>query len=104
MTFTPTDTTDYNTVAGTVTVTVSKVTPTVTAWPTASAIAPGKTLASSTLAGGTASYNGTTVPGTFAWTTPATIPAAGTDVESVTFTPTDATDYNTVDRYCHASR
>ena len=96
VTFTPTDTTVYNTVAGTVTVTVSKVTPTVTAWPTASAIAPGKTLASSTLAGGTASYNGTTVPGTFAWTTPTTTPAAGTDVESVTFTPTDATDYNTV--------
>ena len=96
VTFTPTDTTDYNTVAGTVTVTVTKVTPTVTAWPTASAIAPGKTLASSTLTGGTATYNGNPVPGTFAWTTPTIAPAAGADVESVTFTPTDATDYNTV--------
>ena len=96
VTFTPTDTTDYNTVAGTVTVTVTKVTPTVTAWPTASAIAPGKTLAASTLTGGTATYNGNPVPGTFAWTTPTIAPAAGADVESVTFTPTDATDYNTV--------
>ena len=96
VTFTPTDTTDYNTVAGTVTVTVTKVTPTVTAWPTPSAIAPGNTLASSTLTGGTATYNGNPVPGTFAWTTPTIAPATGSDVESVTFTPTDATDYNTV--------
>ena len=90
VTFTPTDTTDYNTVAGTVTVTVDKVTPTVTAWPTASAIAVAQTLASSTLTGGTAS-----VPGTFSWTTPTTAPGAGTTLESVTFTPTDTTDYNT---------
>ena len=97
MTFTPTDTTDYNTVTGTaITVTVSKATPTITTPPTASAISVGQTLLASTLAGGTASYNSTPVPGTFAWTTPATIPPAGADPESVTFTPTDTTDYNTV--------
>ncbi len=56
MTFTPTDTTDYNTVTVTVTVTVgNKTTPTVTAWPTAGTIFYGQTLASSVLTGGTAS-------------------------------------------------
>ena len=91
MTFTPSDTTDYNTVAGSVSVTVSKATPTVSVWPTASGITYGQTLASSTLTGGTAS-----VGGTFAWTTPTTAPGAGTPSESVTFTPSDTTDYNTV--------
>jgi hypothetical protein len=90
VTFTPSDTTDYNTVVGSVTVTVNKTTPTVSAWPTASAITYGQTLASSTLTGGTAS-----VGGTFAWTTSSTAPGAGTPSESVTFTPTDTTDYNT---------
>ena len=91
VTFTPADTTDYNTVAGSVSVTVSKATPTVSAWPTASAISYGQTLASSTLSGGTAS-----VSGAFTWTTPTTAPSAGMQSESVTFTPTDMTDYNTV--------
>jgi len=91
VTFTPTDTTDYNTVAGSVSVTVNKATPTVSVWPTATAISYGQTLASSTLSGGTAS-----VPGTFTWTTPTTAPSAGMQSESVTFTPTDMTDYNTV--------
>ena len=91
VTFTPADTTDYNTVAGSVGVVVSKATPTVTAWPTASAITYGQTLASSTLSGGTAS-----VPGAFSWTTPATAPATGTASQGVTFTATDASDYNTV--------
>jgi len=91
VTFTPSDTTDYNTVAGSVGVVVSKAAPTVSAWPTASAIAYGQTLASSALSSGTAS-----VPGTFSWTTPATAPATGTASQSVTFTATDAADYNTV--------
>jgi len=72
-------------------VTVNKATPTVSAWPTASAITYGQTLASSTLTGGTGS-----VGGSFAWTTSSTTPLAGTPSESVTFTPTDTTDYNTV--------
>ena len=71
--------------------TVNKATPTVTAWPTAGAITYGQTLASSTLTGGTAS-----VAGTFSWTTPTTAPRSGATSESVTFTPTDTTDYNTV--------
>ena len=32
----------------------------------------------------------------FAWTTPTTAPGAGTPSQSVTFTPTDTTDYSTV--------
>ena len=91
VTFTPTDTTNYNTVTGTVDVTVNRADPTVTTWPTASAITYGQTLASSTLTGGSAS-----VAGTFAFTTPSTVPNAGTAAQSVTFTPTDTTNYNTV--------
>jgi hypothetical protein len=91
VTFTPTDTTNYNTVVGSVDVTVNKATPNVTSWPTASAITYGQTLASSTLSGGTAS-----VAGSFAFTTPSTAPGVGTASQSVTFTPTDTTNYNTV--------
>jgi hypothetical protein len=91
--FTPnsTITDDYTTATATVQLTVNKATPTVSAWPTASAINLGQTLASSTLSGGTAS-----VSGTFAWTTPSTSPGAGTPSESVTFTPADTADYTTV--------
>ncbi len=91
VTFKPSDATDYNTVNGSVNVTVNPATPTVTAWPTASAITSGQTLASSILSGGAAS-----VAGTFAWTTPTTVPSVGTDSESVSFSPSDAVDYNTV--------
>src|ERR1700677_3535522 len=73
VTFTPSDTTDYNAVAGSVGVVVNKATPTVTTWPTASAITYGQTLASSTLSGGSAS-----VGGAFSWTTPTTLPSGGT--------------------------
>ncbi|MFM7181846.1 MAG: beta strand repeat-containing protein [Verrucomicrobiales bacterium] len=68
---------------------VSKATPVITTAPTASAITEGQTLASSTLSGGVAS-----VPGTFAFTTPATTPPVGTDSQGVTFTPTDTSNYN----------
>ena len=91
VTFTPNDAADYSTVTGTVTVTVSKATPTVSVWPTAGAITTGQALSSSALTGGTAS-----VPGTFTWTAPATVPPSGSTAESVTFTPNDAADYNTV--------
>lgn len=91
VTFTPTDATDYNTVSGTASVTVAKATPTVTAWPTASGITYGQTLATSTLSGGTAS-----VGGSFTFTTPTTAPGAGAAAQAVTFTPSDTTDYNAV--------
>jgi hypothetical protein len=72
-------------------VTVNKATPSVTAWPTASSITYGQTLASSMLSGGTAS-----VAGSFVFTTPATAPSAGTASQSVTFTPAVPADYNSV--------
>jgi hypothetical protein len=62
----------------------------VTAWPVASAITYGQTLAASTLSGGSA-----TPAGTFAFTTPSTAPKAGTALQSVTYRPTDTTNYNT---------
>src|SRR5512144_3363063 len=52
VTFTPTDTTNYNTATSTASVTANKANPNVTAWPTASAITYGQTLASSVLSGG----------------------------------------------------
>jgi len=54
-------------------------------WPTASTITYGQSLADSLLSGGLA-----TVPGTFAFSAPATTPDAGTANQSVTFTPDDS--------------
>ena len=90
-TFTPTNTTNYNAVTGTVSVTVAKATPSITTAPTATDITSNQTLASSTLSGGIAS-----VAGTFEFTTTSTAPGVGTANQGYTFTPTDATDYNTV--------
>jgi hypothetical protein len=70
----------------------STTTPTITTWPSASAITLGQALSASTLSGGSAS-----VSGTFAFTSPATIPAAaGSYPASVTFTPSDTVHYTTV--------
>jgi hypothetical protein len=91
VTLTPTDTSDYSVVTDSTLLVVNMVTPTVTAWPAASAISYGQTLANSTLTGGSAS-----VSGTFAWTDPATRPGAGSFLQSVTFTPNDSTDYSSV--------
>lgn len=90
-TFTPTDTMHYTTATASVQITVNQAVPTVSAWPAASAITSGAALSASTLSGGSAS-----VPGTFAWAAPSTVPAVGTDSESVAFTPSDTVDYTTV--------
>jgi len=88
--FTPTDTTDYTTATQTVQLTVNQATPAVT-WATPAAITYGTAL-SSTQLNASASVNGT-----FVYTPPAgTVPGAGTQTLSVTFTPTDTTDYATV--------
>ncbi len=89
--FTPTDSNNYAYVDGTVNVTVNKATPTVTQWPSASNIIYGQALSVSSLTNGTAS-----VPGTFAFTSPALKPNAGTSLQNITFTPTDTLKYNTV--------
>ena len=68
-----------------------KATPTPSVWPAASGITYGQTLNSSNFSGGTAS-----VGGAYVWTNPSTAPNAGTVSCSVTFIPTDTTNYNTV--------
>jgi hypothetical protein len=73
------------------TVVVNKVTPTILTPPTSTAIVYGQTLSSSGLSGGEAS-----VQGTFTWTSPSTEPVVGTSTQSVTFTPTDSANYETV--------
>ena len=89
VTFTPTDTTTYNSASGTVTLTVNKVTPTVT-WGTPAAIAYGTALSGTQLSA-TAS-----VAGAFVYSPAAgTVLTAGPHALSVNFTPTDTTDYNT---------
>ncbi len=91
-TFTPTDIANYNTVTGTVSVTVTQATPTIVTPPSASAsLTYGAALSSISLTGGSAS-----VAGSFAFTTPASIPSAGTANQGYTFTPTDATNYATI--------
>ena len=64
----------------------------ITAAPTASAITYGQTLADSTLTGGVAYVNGSSVVGTFAWSNPDTKPTiadSGVTPYEVTFTPND---------------
>jgi MBG domain/Bacterial Ig-like domain (group 3)/Putative Ig domain/NHL repeat len=92
VTFTPTDTADYMNATQTVQLTVNKAQPAVN-WATPSAISYGTALSATQL---NASVTG--IPGTFVYT-----PAAGTVLSaganqtlSVTFTPTDTTDYASV--------
>lgn len=91
VTFTPTDANDYQTVTATKTLLVNKATP-IVSWPALSAVPFGTALSSAQL---DATAN---IDGTFLYS-----PAAGTLMTtagmvklSVTFTPTDATDYKTV--------
>jgi hypothetical protein len=85
--FTPTDKADYTTAAATVTLTVNQATPTIS-WATPAAILSGTALSSTQLDATS------TVPGSFAYSPAAgTVPAAGVQTLSVTFTPTDTTDY-----------
>jgi hypothetical protein len=90
-TFTPTDAVNYATVSGSVSVTTGKATPDVTAWPTASAITEGETLADAALSGGAAS-----VPGAFAFDAPTTAPPVGMSSHAVSFLPTDNANYAAV--------
>ena len=81
---------NYNLTPLSLTASITPADPTVTAWPTASAITYGQTLAASTLSGGSA-----TPPGSFAFTAPSSVPTSGTAPQSVTYTPTDTVDYRT---------
>lgn len=87
---------NYNAAADiTYTVSVSKATPTVTAWPTLNAVTYGAKLEQAlVLVGGTAS-----VAGTFVITdsyNAADVPNAGTHTYNVTFTPSETNKYNNV--------
>jgi hypothetical protein len=89
VTFTPTDTIDYKTATATVAVTVNEGTPTIT-WAAPAAILFGTAL------GGIQLDASSTIPGTFVYSPAAgTVLAVGSQTLSVTFTPTDATDYTT---------
>ena len=70
---------------------VSKQIPAVELWPVASGITFGQALSASALSGGNAS-----VPGSFAYSAPATVPNAGTYSAAVTFTPNDTANYDAV--------
>ena len=88
--FTPTDTTDYTGAGANVSLTVNKAAPTVT-WPVPSAIVYGTALSSTQLDATS------TVAGSFAYSSAAgTVLGAGTRTLSVTFTPTNSTDYSVV--------
>ena len=90
VTFTPNDATNYNAVTTELDVTVAPATPSIITNPTATPIAAGQTLSSSTLNGGEAS-----VGGTFTWENPNTAPDTGTTSQSFVFTPNDTVNYTT---------
>lgn len=70
--------------------------PVITSWPTASSITVGQALSSSALTGGSATFGGSTVPGVFDFTAPATAPPLGGYQALVTFTPTDTASFSAV--------
>ncbi|MGA9673560.1 MAG: Ig-like domain repeat protein [Terracidiphilus sp.] len=89
VTLTPTDTTDYTTATTTVTIIVNQAAPAIT-WPAPAAIVYGTALSAAQLDASSA------VAGAFAYTPAAgTVLTAGSHTLSVTFTPTDTTDYTT---------
>lgn len=85
-----------NTVTNTAGV-INKATPIVSSLPTASAITSGQALSDSTLTGGAmTNAAGAAVDGAFAFTSPTDTPGVGTADQSVTFTPDDTVNYETV--------
>jgi hypothetical protein len=87
--FTPTDTTDYNTASATVTLTVNKATPTIT-WPTPASVPAGTALTSAQL------NAAPSVLGTLVYTPPlgTVMSTTGNITLSASFTPNDSVDYN----------
>jgi sugar lactone lactonase YvrE len=92
VTFTPMDTVDYSTITTSVMLQVNPSTPTIN-WTTPAAIAYGTALTATQL-NATATYNGSSVPGTFTYT-PAkgAVLGAGSQALSVSFTPNNTTNY-----------
>jgi hypothetical protein len=94
-TFTPSDP-NYSAISATVQLTVKQATPVIT-WPTPASISYGTALGSAQLdAIAAASAGGASITGDFVYVPSAgTVLAAGQQQLTVTFTPTDATDYTT---------
>ncbi len=104
--FTPADTTNYNSVTATVSVNVTKATPSIVTSPTASVLTYGQTLSESTLSGGATQYSSDSsvagynqaVAGAFSWSsdtaevTP-TVSDSDSTAYTVIFTPTDTDNY-----------
>jgi hypothetical protein len=70
---------------------IAKILPVIVTPPTAATLPPGQPLSAATLTGGAAS-----VPGSFGWASPSTVPPAGISQQTVRFTPTDTANYDTV--------
>ena len=75
-----------------------KATPTVSTWPTATSITVGQSLSASTLSGGSAS-----VPGSFSFNAPSTVPPAGVYTAAVTFAASDSANYVNVSGTVHVT-
>jgi sugar lactone lactonase YvrE len=87
VTLTPTDSTDYTSATATITITVTQATPVIT-WPNPAATPYGTALSAAQLNATAA------MPGVFTYTPAAgTILGAGLHILSVSFVPTDTTDY-----------
>ena len=95
VTFTPTDTTNYDTASATVLINVTKATPVITWDGPDDDMTFGDALGPDQL-NATATVNGIAIPGTLVYTPGAgVVPPTGQNFPlSVTFTPTDSTDYN----------
>ena len=76
---------------GTFTLQVAKGTPSIVTAPTATGLTAGQPLSTGVLTGGVAS-----VPGSFAFASPASVAPPGVSQQSVVFTPTDSANYDTV--------
>jgi hypothetical protein len=94
-TFTPFDTTSYNSASASVNLVVNKATPVLT-WATPASVTTG-TVLNATQLNATAAFNSTTVPGSFVYSpvSGTVLSTVGTQTLSTTFTPTDSTDYST---------
>lgn len=97
VTFTPTDTANYNYSALTANAAISikKAEPKITVKPTASGYEIGQAVSAATLSGGTVvnPVNSTTVAGTWSWKDSSVVITVGENNLTVVFTPADAANY-----------
>ncbi|MBB5057330.1 putative membrane protein [Granulicella aggregans] len=94
VTFTPTDLLSFTVATKTVSLVVSKANPVIT-WATPASVAYGTALSATQLNATATGVTGAALPGVFTYTPAAgTVPAPGTRTLSVSFTATNAVDYN----------